>query len=158
MFAAMLFEFARNISSDVVLFEEHSVTSLAVPGVLVRRRQDSDVVFSHSHEGVGEFVAELNDEIIATGGFLLHYNPPFADLYMEVREDCRRRGIGSFLLQEVKRECRLAGRAPAARTSIHNLASRACLTKAGLKVCGFMLTGEIVAGATSLDAPVGLLT
>jgi GNAT superfamily N-acetyltransferase len=143
MFAAMLFEFARNISSDVVLFEEHSVTSLAVPGVLVRRRQDSDVVFSHSHEGVGEFVAELNDEIIATGGFLLHYNPPFADLYMEVREDCRRRGIGSFLLQEVKRECYLAGRVPAARTSIRNLASRACLSRAGLRVCGFMLTGEV---------------
>ncbi len=62
---------------------------------------------------------------------MLHYNPPFADLYMEVREDCRRRGIGSFLIQEVKRECYLAGRVPAARTSIRNLASRACLSRAG---------------------------
>jgi GNAT superfamily N-acetyltransferase len=74
---------------------------------------------------------------------MLHYNLPFADLYMEVREDCRRCGIGSFLLQEVKRECYLAGRVPAARTSIGNFASRACLSKAGLRVSGFMLTGEI---------------
>src|SRR5208283_2525474 len=139
----MLFEFTRNISSDVVLFEEYSVTDLAVPGVLVRRRQDGDEIFPHSIEPVGEYVAELNGEIVATGGFMLHYNPPFTDLYMEVREDCRRRGIGSFLLQEVKRECYLAGRVPAARTSIRNLASKACLSRAGLRVCGFMLTGEV---------------
>ncbi len=143
LLAAMLFEFARNISADTVLFEEHSVTNLVVPGVLVRRRKDSDAIFPHSVEPVGEYVAEVNGEVVATGGFMLHYNPPFADLYMEVREDCRRRGIGSFLLQEVKRECYLAGRVPAARTSIRNLASRACLSRAGFDVCGFMLTGEV---------------
>jgi len=143
LLSAMLFEFARNISADVVLFEDHSVTSLVVPGVLVRRRQDSDKVFPHAVEPVGEYVAELNGEIAATGGFMLHYNHPFADLYMEVREDCRRRGIGSFLLQEVKRECYLAGRVPAARTSIGNCASRACLSRAGLRECGFMLIGEV---------------
>lgn len=143
MLSGMLFEFARNISSDVVLFEEHCVTELAVPGARVRRRLDSDAVFVHSVEPVGEFVAELKGEVVATGGFMLHYNPPFADLYMEVREDCRRRGIGSFLLQEVKRECYLAGRVPAARTSIGNLASRACLSRAGLRISGFMLTGEV---------------
>lgn len=139
----MLFEFAHNISADVVLFEEHSVTNLAAPGVLVHRRRDTDAIFPHTVEPVGDYVAELNGEIVATGGFLLHYNHPFADLYMEVREDCRRRGIGSFLLQEVKRECALADRVPAARTSIVNLASRACLTRAGLRPCGFMLTGEV---------------
>lgn len=154
----MLYEYARNIFADVVLFEEHSATDLFVPGVRVRPRQESDHVFSHRVEPVGDYVAELNGEIVASGGFLLHYNPPFADLYMEVCENWRRRGIGSFLLQEVKRECTLAGRVPAARTSIHNLASRACLTKAGLKVCGCMLTGEIIAEAKSPDAPLGLLT
>jgi GNAT superfamily N-acetyltransferase len=143
LLSAMLFEFGRNISSDTVLFEEHSVTDLDVPGVLVRRRQESDEIFPHSVEPVGEYVAELKGEIVATGGFMLHYNPPFADLYMEVREDYQRRGIGSFLLQEVKRECYLAGRVPAARTGIRNLASRACLSRAGLRVCGFMLTGEV---------------
>jgi GNAT superfamily N-acetyltransferase len=141
--SAMLFEFARNISSGVVLFEEYSVTDLIVPGVLIRRRQDSDEIFVHSAEPVGEYVAELKGAIVATGGFMLHYNHPFADLYMEVHEGYRRRGIGSFLLQEVKRECYLAGRVPAARTSINNFASRACLSKAGLRVSGFLLTGEV---------------
>ncbi len=141
--SAMLFEFARNISADVVLFEEHSVTNLAVPGVVVRPKRVDDQIFVHTVEPAGEYVAELNGEVVATGGFMLHYNPPFADLYMEVREDCRYRGIGSFLIQEVKRECYLAGRVPAARTSIRNLASRACLSRAGLRVCGFMLTGEV---------------
>ncbi len=82
-------------------------------------------------------------EFVAMGGFMLHYNRPFADLYMEVREDCRGRGFRSFLLQELKKECYLAGRVPAARCELQNTASRATLIKAGLKVCGFMLTGKI---------------
>jgi hypothetical protein len=45
LLSAMLFEFAHNISSDEVLFEEHSVTDLVVPDVLVRRRQDGDEIF-----------------------------------------------------------------------------------------------------------------
>jgi GNAT superfamily N-acetyltransferase len=143
LLSSMLFEFARSISADVVLFEEHSVTDLALPGVVVRPKQEVDLIFVHDVEPVGEYVAELNGEIVATGGFMLHYNHPFADLYMEVREDYRRRGIGSFLLQEVKRECYLAGRIPAARTSIGNFASRACLIRAGLRISGFMLTGEV---------------
>jgi GNAT superfamily N-acetyltransferase len=140
---SLLYGFARNISADVILFEDHYVTNLAVPGALLRPKRSSDQIFSHAAEPVGEYVLELGGEILATGGFLLHYNHPFADLYMEVREDCRRRGLGSFLLQEVKQECYLAGRVPAARTSISNIASRAALCRAGLRVSGFMLTGEV---------------
>jgi len=114
-----------------------------VPGAIVRRSRPGDQIFGHTSEPVGDYVVELKGEIVASGGFLLHYNPPFADLYMEVREDRRRRGIGSFLLQEVKRECYLAGRVPAARTGIRNVASRATLSKAGLRVCGFMLLGTV---------------
>jgi len=141
--SAMLFEFGHNISADTVLFEDHCVTNLSVPGAVVRRKCEADEIFPHSVEPVGDFVLEMNGEIVATGGFLLHYNLPFADLYMEVREDCRRRGFASFLLQEVKRECYLAGRVPAARTGIRNFGSRGALTRAGLRVCGFMLTGEV---------------
>jgi GNAT superfamily N-acetyltransferase len=87
--------------------------------------------------------SEQAGEVVATGGFLLHYNKPLADLYMEVREDCRRRGLGSFLLQELKNECYIAGRVPAARCDIRNTASRATLINAGLRTCGFMSTGKI---------------
>jgi GNAT superfamily N-acetyltransferase len=100
-------------------------------------------VFEHRIEPVGDYVVELNGEVVATGGFSLHYNRPFADLYMEVREDRRGRGIGSFLVQELKKECYLAGRVPAARCDLRNAASRATLIKAGLRVCGFMLTGRV---------------
>lgn len=146
LLSSMLFEFARGISADVVLFEDNCVTELELPGALVRRKRADEDTFQHQIEPVGEYVMELNGEVIATGGFLLHYNHPFADLYMEVREDCRRRGVASYLLQEVKRECYLAGRVPAARCGIRNLGSRGALRNAGLKECGFMLTGEVDPG------------
>jgi len=139
----LLLEFSSSVSADVVLFEDHLAPDLQFSGGVVRPRRADDVVFEHRTEPVGDFVLEADGEIVASGGFMLHYNKPFADLYMEVREDCRRRGAGSFLLQEVKKACYSAGRVPAARTGIDNLASRATLTKAGLRQCAFMLSGEL---------------
>jgi RimJ/RimL family protein N-acetyltransferase len=110
---------------------------------VVRPRRSDDQIFEHTREPVGDFVAVSDGGVVATGGFLLHYNPPFADLFMEVRADCFGRGIASFLLQALKRECYLAGRVPAARCDIRNVASRGALTKAGLRVCGFMLKGKV---------------
>ncbi|HEY6293935.1 MAG TPA: GNAT family N-acetyltransferase [Terriglobia bacterium] len=143
LLTSMLYEFSASVSADVVLFEDHVATEHVVPGALVRPRRTDDRIFEHGPEPVGNYVVELNGEVVATGGFLLHYNRPFADLYMEVREDWRRRGIASFLLQEVKKECYLAGRVPAARCNIRNVASRTALIKAGLRVCGFMLIGKV---------------
>jgi len=142
---AMLFEFARNISADTVLFEDDYTTEFAIPGSSVRPKLPGEPIFAHEVEPAGDYVLELAGEVLETGGFMLHYNHPFADLYMEVRKDCRRRGFGSFLLQEVKRECYSAGRVPAVRCDIQNNASRATLSKAGLRVCGFMLAGEVKA-------------
>ena len=143
LLSSMLYEFSASVSADVVLFEDHAATEYVVPGALVRPKRVDDQIFEHKTEPVGEYVVELNDEVVATGGFLLHYNRPFADLYMEVREDFRRRGIASFLLQELKRHCYLTGRVPAARCEIRNVASRAALLKAGLRICGFMLAGKV---------------
>src|SRR5215472_5175433 len=143
LLSSMLYEFSASVSADVVLFEDHAATEYIVPGALVRPRRSNDQIFEHKTEPVGDYVVELDDEVVATGGFLLHYNRPFADLYMEVREDRRRRGIASFLLQELKRHCYVAGRVPAARCEIRNIASRAALVKAGLRVCGFMLIGKV---------------
>jgi GNAT superfamily N-acetyltransferase len=143
LLSSMLFEFSKAARADVILFEDFAVTEHIIPGVHVRPSRDQDQVFQHSSEPVGEYVLEFGNEVVATGGFLLHYNMPFADLYMEVREDCRRRGFGSFLLQEVKKHCYLAGRIPAARCDLGNTASRATLIKAGLRVCGFMLMGKV---------------
>jgi GNAT superfamily N-acetyltransferase len=143
LLSSMLYEFSPAIRAEVMLFEDHVSTGYAMPGALFRSRSDQDRIFEHKTEPLGDYVIECNGEVVATGGFLLHYNKPFADLYMEVREDCRRRGIGSFLVQEVKKQCYLVGRVPAARCDLRNVASRATLIKAGLRVCGFMLKGEI---------------
>jgi hypothetical protein len=88
----------RNIAADTVLFEDHTVTEHTIPGAVVRPRRNDDRIFEHQVEPVGDYVLELWGEILATGGFLLHYNMPFADLYMEVNRDSWGRGYGSFLL------------------------------------------------------------
>jgi len=142
LMSAMLFEFASNIRSDTVLFGAHVTTTHAVSGAIFRHRRDDEQVFEHTTEPIGDFVVELDGEVAGSGGFLLHYNKPFADVYMEVAEPHRLKGVGSFLVQEVIKQCYLAGRVPAARTSIENTASRATLAKAGLTICGFMLIGE----------------
>ena len=81
---------------------------------------------------------------VATGGALFHYNPPYADLFMEVDEPYRRRGFGSYLVQELKRVCYEMGKKPAARCNAGNVASRQTLQKAGLLPCGRILLGEVV--------------
>jgi hypothetical protein len=48
--------------------------------------------------------------IVATGGIALHYNLPCGDISMEVDEPLRRRGFGSFLVQELKRASYQLGR------------------------------------------------
>lgn len=139
----MLYDFARDIHSDTVLFEDHVATRYQIAEAVVRPRQEGDQIFEHVVEPVGDYVLEVDRDIVATAGFFLHYNEPFADLHMEVRPDRRRRGLGAFILQEVKKACYLAGRIPAARTGLDNAASRATLHKAGLRVSGFMLIGSI---------------
>jgi GNAT superfamily N-acetyltransferase len=143
LLTSMLYEFARDIRSDTVLFEDHVATRHEIAAAVVRPRREADRIFEHAVEPVGEYVLEIDGEIVATGGFMVHYNAPFADLYMEVRPDRRREGFAAFLLQEVKKACYLAGRIPAARTGLDNIASRAALQKAGLRVSGFMLAGII---------------
>lgn len=126
------------VTTDTILFAAETSNGLRSDGVF-RRRRRADRVFEHKAEPVGDFVIEVAGAVVATGGFLLHYNPPFADLFMEVRPDARRRGYGSFLIQELIAECYLAGRVPAARTGTDNVASQRTLLKGGLRECGRML-------------------
>jgi GNAT superfamily N-acetyltransferase len=141
--SSMLYSFSHSVRSEVVLFNDHTASELHNPGVVFRRREEKDRIFEHKMEPVGNYVVERSGEVVATGGFLLHYNIPFADLYMEVSPECRKQGLGSYLLQELKKECYQSGRVPAARCNIENKASKAALIKAGMKECGFMLTGEV---------------
>jgi GNAT superfamily N-acetyltransferase len=141
--AHLLFEFTRNINSDTLLFGAHTSTNLQYPGGIVRPKRDDDRIFEHTVEPVGPLVLEAEGEIIATGGAFTHYNDPFADIFMEVAPAHRRKGAGSYLVQEAIKACYLEGRVPAARTGFDNPGSRATLTRAGLAVVGCILLGEV---------------
>ena len=145
--SSLVFEFSSNIHSDTILFEEHITTNLIIEDIEFRKRKEDEVTFRHQFDGEpGEFVLIKNGIVVATGGFLLHYNEPFADLHMEVNPEYLNLGYGSYILQEVKKECYLAGKIPAARCNIKNKVSRSTLIKAGMRVCGFMLIGDINEG------------
>jgi GNAT superfamily N-acetyltransferase len=145
--SSMLFEFTHHISSDVLLFKDGPVTNFAISGAVFRKRAFDDTLFNHKdRESDSDYVLELAGEIVATGGFLLHYNTPFADLYMEVREDQRHKGCGSLMIQELKKACYRTGHVPAARCNITNKASKATLLKGGLSIAGYLLSGQINPG------------
>lgn len=139
LLAGMMFEHAEDIHAQSVLFEDDSETHLAVEGVMFTKHP-----YTTNHpDDRGGYVLEKDDEIMATGGFMLNYNHPFADIYMDVKEQFRQRGLGSFMVQELKKEIYKIQRVPAARCNIKNIISRATLIKAGFRLCGYLLEGKI---------------
>lgn len=80
-------QLAARVEVEAILFADHHATDLAVPGAIARPRRDDDRIFEHTAEPVGDMVVEYGGDVVATGGALTHYNPPYADLYMEVRPD-----------------------------------------------------------------------
>lgn len=139
LLTSMLYEFTSNILAETILFEDHVETELYIPGVRIGRKISEE----NSGDDVGGYFLEQQGEMVATGGFMLNYNFPYADIYMEVKEPFRRNGLGSLMVQELKKEIYRIGRVPAARCNIMNRASKATLLKAGFAPCGFRLKGTI---------------
>ena len=137
LLAVMLHVWARDISSERILFEDRLTSALSLEGVVLRERGEPD----------NDWVLEADGVVAAKGGVLYHYNRPYGDVYMEVAEPFRQRGFGSYLVQELKRICRAQGSVPCARCSPENIASRKTLQKAGFVPCGHILAGTIPAGA-----------
>jgi GNAT superfamily N-acetyltransferase len=147
LLALMLYDCATGIESNVVLFADALTTNLPAPvGVTFRRALEGDrerVVRDGGDPDAGWLLEADDGAIAATGGLLFHYNVPFGDIYMRTGEAFRRRGCGSYLIQELKRACYAMGRVPAARCNASNAASRATLQKAGMLPCGRVLTGVL---------------
>ena len=141
----VLLDHVESVERDRVLFEDVTTTSHHVDGAIFRplATGEAGAVFSHVVEPVGDWVIELEGEVVATGGLMFHYNPPYADIYMEVAERRRGAGIGAYLVQELKRLSYEMGKTPAARCSATNVASRRTLQRAGMAPCGWILTGQI---------------
>jgi GNAT superfamily N-acetyltransferase len=145
LLSAMLNECATDLTSDTILFSDAVATHLEPPDVKLRpiTMIDRMRMFRHTVEPVGDWGLELDARIVATGGLFFHYNPPYGDIYMEVAEPFRRRGCGSYLVQELKRICCEAGHVPAARCNKDNVGSRLTLQRAGMVPCGTIVTGRL---------------
>ncbi len=90
--SVMLHARAQSIVSEKIIFEDKITTNHAPQGATLRRRDAPDQ----------DWGLEVDGAIAATGGILYHYNRPYGDLYMEVAEAFRLRGLGSYLVQELK--------------------------------------------------------
>jgi GNAT superfamily N-acetyltransferase len=137
--------FAREIGTEKVVFRDHTTTELPANGVTLRRVTPEDDILAAIAEraGGGEWVAELDGVVVGTGGILFHYNVPYGDVYMDVVESHRRRGIGAYLVQELKRHCYELGATPAARCAPSNAGSRRTLQKAGFVPYAHILFGSL---------------
>jgi GNAT superfamily N-acetyltransferase len=143
----LLYDCATDIVSDTILFDDNTTTDhQAPPGVSLRRvgSDEHAKVFAHTVEPIGDWGLEYEGELVATGGILTHYNPPYGDIYMEVARPHHHKGFGTYLVQELKRVCREDGGIPAARCNQNNVASRRTLERAGMFPCARILRGRLI--------------
>jgi GNAT superfamily N-acetyltransferase len=145
LLTVMLHAFVQNVASESILFHDKLTTTHSPTGAVVRRATPDDAAPMRSHELDSEarWVVEAEGKVAGAGDILFHYNRPYGDIYMKVAEPFRRRGLGSYLVQELKRICYEGGNVPAARCNTQNIASRKALQKAGFVPCGHILVGSV---------------
>lgn len=144
----LIHAFSQNVTSESILFHDRLTTRLPAPHRAVLRPatpEDAAQIADRKLDEGADWVLEADGELVASGGILYHYNRPYGDIYMTVAEPWRRRGLGSYLVQELKRVCYENGDVPAARCNVNNLPSRRTLQGAGLVPCGHILVGDVIA-------------
>jgi GNAT superfamily N-acetyltransferase len=139
----MLHAFAGPVTSEAILFCDDMRTSYQPAGATFRTPTPDEAPDEAVDRLKWRGVVEIDGEIAATGGILFHYNRPYGDIYMDTKEEFRRRGLGTFVVQELKRVCYEGGYVPGARCSPGNVASRRTLQRAGFVPCGHMLKGPV---------------
>jgi GNAT superfamily N-acetyltransferase len=141
----MALKYGQDIRSEKIVFRD-SVTTAHVPdGATLRCMTSEDEIRGciERQQGGGEWILEVGGKAVATGGILFHYNRPYGDIYMEVTEPFRRRGLGSYLVQELKRVCYELGVIPCARCDTSNHVSFRTLQRAGFVPFAHILIGSI---------------
>lgn len=114
---SLLYEHSRNINAEAILFEDHVQTEFVMPEVVLEHVPGDETIRTYEHA----CVLKQHGEIVASGGLMLNYNIPYADLYYDVKEQHRRKGLGSFMVQDLKKEAYRIGRVPAARCNIKTM-------------------------------------
>jgi GNAT superfamily N-acetyltransferase len=151
----ILLAFGQIHECEKILFHDRITTSLPANGAVLRSvaPEDAVAIAAQKLDADAKWLLDYDGTIVATGGILYHYNRPYGDIYMAVAEEHRRRGFGSYLVQELKRVCYEGGSVPAARCSPTNVASWKTLQKAGFVPCGNILVGRIGNVAGTLCVP-----
>ena len=139
LLSLMFFEFGKNMQAEAILFRDHHITNLSITGAIFRKK---DFTSDHPQEVAG-FIIEFEGLEVATGGFFLNYNFPYADVYMNVEESHFQKGFGSLIVQEIKKEIYKMGRVPSARCNITNYISKSTLMKVGFEPCGTLMKAVV---------------
>jgi GNAT superfamily N-acetyltransferase len=137
--------YGHGIATEAIVFRDEQTTSLAANGTVLRCVTPEDEIRAclERRQGGGEWLLALDGAEVGKGGILFHYNRPYGDIYMDVNEPYRRRGFGSYLVQELKRICYTLGAIPGARCNPTNVASRKTLQRAGFVPFAHILNGTI---------------
>ncbi len=92
MLASLLFEHAKNIHAEAILFEDDFQTTFTIDGVILEKKSKE----ADSHRDAREYILKQNEEAVASGGLMLNYNLPYADLYYEVNENHRGKDLAAI--------------------------------------------------------------
>jgi GNAT superfamily N-acetyltransferase len=142
---AMALAHGRVLETEKIMFHDSATTTHKADGAVVRGVTPREEILAaiEARQGGGKWVLEAEGAVAGGGGILFHYNRPYGDLYMEVNESFRRRGFGTYLVQELKRACYELGAVPCARCSPTNTASLRTLQRAGFAPCAAILVGSL---------------
>ena len=107
LLTAMLYEHCKDINAEAILFEDFYQTNFLMEGTMIEKKlPDSNNVNDYP------FLLKHNEALIGTGGLMLNYNLPYADIYYEIDVAYRNKGYGTFMVQELKKEAYKMGRGP----------------------------------------------
>ena len=154
LLSVMFHTYARDSASEKIVFHDKVTTALPAKGATLHcvTSAEETRMCVEQRQGGPEWRLELDGQVAGQGGILFHYNRPYGDIYMEVAEPFRRRGLGSWLVQELKHAAYELGAIPCARCSPNNIASRRTLQKAGFVPFAHMLTGVMGRGGNDRSA------
>ncbi len=85
----------QNITAEAILFEDHFKTELKIEGAVFRLRSAED----ETGDDASDFLLVHNGHIVASGGPMLNYKFPYADIYMSVKEPFRQKAMGASLFR-----------------------------------------------------------
>ena len=145
LLGVLIHAFCPSVVAEAILYEDRIRTSISIPGAIVRQATQADAakLAERQLDVEAPWLVQQGEGIAGTGGILYHYNRPYGDIFMAIAEPFRRRGLGAFLVQELKRICYERGSIPAARCNVDNFASQSTLQKAGFVPCGAIVTGTL---------------